>query len=286
MEPLHAITWTKSLRPFVKWAGGKSQLLDRLERYFPKDFSTYYEPFLGGGAVFFYLVRTRPKFDAVLSDINKELIFTYVVIKNEVEDLITLLKNHRANYRSDPKKYYYKVRASEPSMDVERAARLIFLNKTCFNGLYRVNKKGKFNVPSGWFLNPRIFDEANLRSVSAALRWSNAKIYSQDFQESTQDAKNDDFIYFDPPYNPKSATSSFTSYTKGGFSREEQERLEKWSSELSNRGCRVLLSNSNTPEIYEIYQGYNIERVSAMRAINCKGNDRKGHTELIISNYL
>ncbi len=285
MEPLQTVPWTKPPRPFVKWAGGKSQLLDRLEQYFPKNFDTYYEPFLGGGAVFFHLVNTRPKFNAVLSDVNKELMSTYVVIKNEVEDLIPLLKEHRVKYRSDPKTYFYKVRASEPSLSVERAARLIFLNKTCFNGLYRVNKSGKFNVPCGWFLNPSILDEENLRSVSAALCWSNAKILSQDFQDATKNAKKGDFVYFDPPYNPKSVTASFTSYTEGGFGKEDQERLNQWSTELSNRGCDVLLSNSDTPEIHALYKDYHIEPVSAMRAINCKGNGRRGHTELIISKY-
>jgi len=260
-------------------------LLSRLERHFPKTFGTYYEPFLGGGAVFFHLVNVLPKFDAVLSDINRELISSYVVIKNEVEDLITLLKNHREKYRNDPKNYYYAVRASEPSLAAERAARLIFLNKTCFNGLYRVNKKGKFNVPSGWFLDPSIFDEENLRAISVALRWSNARILVQDFQEATKEAKKDDFIYFDPPYNPKSSTASFTCYTEGGFAKEDQERLQKWSTALGKRGCKVLLSNSDTPEVHALYNDYRIETVSAMRAINCKGNGRMGHTELIISNY-
>lgn len=282
LEPVQAAPWNKAPRPFVKWAGGKGQILKRLERYFPKDFGTYYEPFLGGGAVFFHLVNMRPKFNAVLSDTNAELITTYSVIKEQVEDLIALLKNHRAKYRVDPKNYYYSVRATEPQVDVEKAARLIFLNKTCFNGLYRVNMKGKFNVPCGQFLDPSIFDEENLRSISAVLRWSNAKLLTADYREATKDAEKGDFIYFDPPYLPKSPTASFTCYTAGGFPISEQRQLEKWSVELSDRGCQVLLSNSDTPEIYEIYKNHKIELIQVLRAINCKGDHRKGHTELII----
>jgi DNA adenine methylase len=285
LEPSQPVPWNTTPRPFVKWAGGKGQLLERLERYFPKDLGVYYEPFLGGGAVFFHLVNKRSKFDAVLSDTNSELITTYRVIKEQVEDLIGILKSHRAEYRADPKKYFYSVRAAEPELDVEKAARLIFLNKTCFNGLYRVNSKGKFNVPCGWFLNPSIFDPENLRSVSAVLNWSNAKLLVADFREATKDAKDGDFIYFDPPYLPKSITASFTCYTAGGFSAANQKELEKWSVELSNRGCKVLLSNSDTPEIHEMYKDYKIERVQVLRAINCKGDQRKGHTELIIRNY-
>lgn len=285
LKPVQVHPWKKALKPFVKWAGGKGQLLERLERYFPKDFGTYYEPFLGGGAVFFHLVNKRPKFDAVLSDTNAELITTYKVIKEQVEDLIKLLRSHRSKYRINPKDYYYSVRATEPQLNVEKAARLIFLNKTCFNGLYRVNSKGKFNVPCGWFLNPRIFEPENLRLVSTVLNWSNAKLLIADFREATKDAKEGDFVYFDPPYLPKSPTASFTSYTAGGFSISDQKTLEKWSAELSKRGCKILLSNSDTPEIHEIYKDYKIELVQVLRAINCKGDQRKGHTELIIRNY-
>jgi DNA adenine methylase len=285
LEPMQVVPWNRAPKPFVKWAGGKGQLLERLEQYFPKDFGTYYEPFLGGGAVFFYLVSKRSKFDAVLSDTNSDLITTYRVIKEQVDDLIELLKNHRANYRIDYKNYFYSVRADEPQADVEKAARLIFLNKTCFNGLYRVNKKGKFNVPCGWFLDPSIFDEENLRSISAVLRWSNAKLLVADYREATKDAKLGDFIYFDPPYLPKSSTAGFTCYTAGGFPIGEQRQLEKWSTQLNDRGCQVLLSNSDTPEIFEIYKNHKIEPVKVNRAINCKGNNRKGHSELIIRGY-
>jgi DNA adenine methylase len=287
MEATQAVPWSRSPRPFVKWAGGKGQLLKRLEKYFPENFGTYYEPFLGGGAVFFHLVQRRKghRFNAVLSDINDELITTYGVIKNQVDDLINQLRSHILKYRANPKNYYYTIRASEPSVDVERAARLIFLNKTCYNGLYRVNSKGKFNVPFGKYKNPKILDEENLRSVSSVLCWSNAKLLATDFQKATKDAKNGDFIYFDPPYQPISSTANFTSYTETGFSGDEQERLAKLFRALHKRGCKVLLSNSDTPEIHTLYEGFNIEVVSALRAISCKGNQRKGHTELIISSF-
>jgi DNA adenine methylase len=282
LEPFQLTPWTKMPKPFVKWAGGKGQLLDRLERYFPKRFDTYYEPFLGGGAVFFDLVTKYPKIDAILSDTNAELITAYKVIKEHADELIEILKIHRANYRFAPKEYFYSVRASEPEADVERTARLIFLNKTCFNGLYRVNSKGKFNVPCGWFLDPSIFNEDNLHAISQVLQMSNAKLLVADFIDATKNAKENDFLYFDPPYLPKSPTASFTCYTAGGFSISDQRRLANWSLELSKRGCHVILSNSNTPEIHEIYKTHHIEVVSAARAINCKGNGRKGHTELII----
>lgn len=285
IKELPTVPWHKAPRPFVKWAGGKGQLLKDLEAHFPENFHTYYEPFLGGGAVFFHLVEKRPRFTAVLSDINEELINTYRIVKDKVEDLIVQLKSHKAKYKLAPEKYYYEVRAQEPWDEVGRAARLIFLNKTCYNGLYRVNKEGKFNVPFGEYKNPRICDRENLRVISQVLQWSNAKLLATDYREATKNAKKDDFIYFDPPYQPVSATANFTSYTHSGFSLEEQKRLGEWFRELDNRGCQVLLSNSDTQEVLDIYSGYHIQKVSALRAISCKGNKRKGHTELIISNF-
>ena len=285
MEKLPTVPWRRAPRPFVKWAGGKGQLLGHLERYFPPSFGTYYEPFLGGGAVFFHLVERRSRFDSVLSDINEELIITYGVIKEHVEELVNHLKKHQANYKLSPKRYYYKVRTHDPSDAIERASRLIFLNKTCYNGLYRVNKKGEFNIPFGKYKNPKICDEENLRSVSQVLRWSNARIFAADYQEATSSAKKKDFIYFDPPYQPVSSTANFTSYTDSGFPEEEQERLAIWFKELDRRGCSVLLSNSDTPRIHGIYKGYHVQVVQALRAISCKGDRRTGHTELIISNF-
>ena len=285
MQTLPIVPWSRPPRPFVKWAGGKSQLLKSLEQHFPKTLVTYYEPFLGGGAVFFYIVERRPRFNAVLSDINQELITAYRVVKEHVKDLIRQLENHKAKYRLAPKDYYYQVRDDlEPSDDVERAARLIFMNKTCYNGLYRVNKKGKFNVPFGRYKNPKICDKENLLTVSKVLRWSNAKLLVADYQKATKDAEKGDFIYFDPPYQPVSSTANFTSYTQSGFSMEEQERLGRWFRELDQRGCQILLSNSDTQKVRDIYDGYDIQTVQVLRAISCKGDSRTGHTELIIHN--
>jgi DNA adenine methylase len=285
MEALPKIPWSRSPRPFVKWAGGKGQLLKALEHHFPHDFRTYYEPFLGGGAVFFHLVKTRHRFSAVLSDINEELITAYRVVKEQVKELIQELSNHKAQYHMAPKEYYYHVRdALEVTTDIQKAARLIFLNKTCYNGLYRVNKEGKFNVPFGRYKNPKICDKSNLRTVSKVLNWSKARLLATDFQEATRDAGEHDFIYFDPPYQPVSDTASFTSYTHSGFPEEEQKRLCRWFRQLDKQGCQIVLSNSNTAVIENLYEGYTIQEVEAMRAISCKGNKRTGHTELIITN--
>lgn len=289
LEPLQPECYLA--RPFVKWAGGKRQLLDNLEHYFPKQFGTYFEPFLGGGAVFFRLTSKRLPFRTVLSDINEELIVTYRVVEKHVEELILALKDHKTKYDADQESYFYKVRKiSLPELsklsEVDKAARLLFLNKTCFNGLYRVNSKGVFNVPFGRYKNPKICDENNLRAVSTALNLSEAKIFSGDFVDMTKQAEAGDFIYFDPPYHPMSSTASFTSYTENGFDEKDQKRLSNLCIELGERGCTVLLSNSNTPEIRALYKDpekFKIKEVSAMRAINCKGNLRTGHTELIIT---
>ena len=283
-ERLPAV-WARSPRPFVKWAGGKGQLLQRLEQCFPRSFSTYYEPFLGGGAVFFHLVERQPPFNAVLSDINAELINAYNIVKSSVEKLIKQLKLHEARYKLAPKKYYYQVRDEEPSDYVGRAARLIFLNKTCYNGLYRVNKMGKFNVPFGRYKNPTICDKENLLAVSQLLRWSDAKLLAADYKEATKEAEKGDFLYFDPPYQPVNATANFTGYTDMGFCFYDQVQLRDWFGELDRRGCRVLLSNSSKEEVRRIYRGYSVREVEVLRAISCKADRRKGHTEFIISNY-
>lgn len=263
-------------KPFLKWAGGKRKLLPVLSHYFPEEYNAYFEPFLGGGAVFFFL---QPK-QAVLSDDNEDLIELYQVVKERVEDLIIALKAHR-----NEKEYYYDVRAQDPASltVVERAARLIYLNKTCYNGLYRVNRKGRFNVPFGKYKNPLICDEPGLRSASIALR--HADILACDFQDAVSNAKAGDFIYFDPPYHPLSKTSSFTSYTAKKFDIAEQTRLAHVYQELDRRGCFLMLSNSNTPLIRELYAQYRIIEVQTHRAINSNGNGRGKITELLIINY-
>ena len=273
-------------KPFVKWVGGKRQLLKQFRElglYPPEAFSpmtnTYYEPFVGGGAVFFDLL---PK-NAKLSDLNNELVITYNVIKNNVDKLIESLQKHIYD-----KEYYLKVRAEkvEDLSEIEVASRFIFLNRTGFNGLYRVNKSGQFNVPFGRYSNPVICDEDNLRRVSDALR--DVIITHQDYKNVLEAAQNGDFIYFDPPYYPISTTSSFTSYTTEGFLEREQTELRDTFVRLHEKGCFVMLSNSDTPLINKLYSGLNgitINKITASRAINSKGTGRGKITEVLITNY-
>ncbi len=263
--------------PIVKWAGGKGQLLPQLEPLFPVKFTGYFEPFLGGGAVFFHLQPPR----VVISDINQELINAHIVVRDSVEELIANLSRHVYD-----KEYYYEVRAQDPvtMSSVERAARLIFLNRTCFNGLYRVNQKGKFNVPFGRYDNPIICDAGKLRATHEALQ--GAEILAEDFGAVLQLAGKQDFLYLDPPYHPLNETANFTNYTQGGFGEDDQRRLAKVLANLDSLGCRWLLSNSDTPLIWELYRGLNIKRLEARRAINSKVEKRGVIGELAIRNYL
>jgi DNA adenine methylase len=276
--------------PFVKWAGGKGQLLSQLNRYFPNKITRYFEPFVGGGAVFFYIVSQKNfRFESFLSDINEELIIAYKTIKDHVEELITILKNHEGEYKKKSIEYYYKLRANiDLSNDIEKTARFITLNKTCYNGLYRVNKNGIFNVPIGRYKNPIICDSSNLRNISIVLNHSITNLQIGDYKtillEKTQ--KND-FIYLDPPYYPISHTANFTSYTNNGFTNKDQEDLARIFKKLTDRGCQILLSNSNSEYVRELYSEFkeNIIEVNVQRAINSKASKRTGHTELIIRNY-
>lgn len=273
-------------KPFVKWVGGKRQLLKqfRLMNLYPPEkfnFKTgrYFEPFVGGGAVFFDLLPEK----GLLSDMNRELVVTYNVIKNQVEKLVHDLKKHKAN-----KEYYLKIRSQDPNTldDVSVASRFIYLNRTGFNGLYRVNSKGGFNVPFGKNKNPLICDEDNLKKVSKALQ--GIEIKHQDYKEVLKKAKKGDFVYFDPPYYPLSKTASFTSYVKESFLDKEQIELRDTFLELTKRGCFVMLSNSDAPFINKIYSGYKgvrINKVQAGRAINSKGSGRGKVTEVLITNY-
>lgn len=285
LEDIQRLIDTKP-KPFVKWVGGKRQLLKQFRElglYPPEAFSpmtsTYYEPFVGGGAVFFDLL---PK-NAKLSDLNSELVITYNVIKSNVDELIESLQKHIYD-----KKYYLKVRAEkvEDLSEIEVASRFIFLNRTGFNGLYRVNKSGQFNVPFGRYSNPIICDEDNLRRVSDALQ--DTIITHQDYKNVLKTARGGDFIYFDPPYYPISITSSFTSYTAEGFLEKEQTKLRDTFVKLHKRGCFVMLSNSDTPFINKLYSGLNgitINKITAGRAINSKGTGRGKITEVLITNY-
>jgi DNA adenine methylase len=275
-------------KPFVKWVGGKRQLLEQfkiMKLYPPKKFNSrigrYFEPFVGGGAVFFDVFPKR----AFLSDLNAELVITYNVIKNDVESLITSLKKHK-----NEKEYFLKIRAKnvEELNDVEIASRFIYLNRTCFNGLYRVNSKGDFNVPFAGNKNPLICDEVNLRRVSESLKYVGIK--NQDYKNVLKKARKGDFIYFDPPYYPLTKTSSFTSYTKEAFLDKEQIELRDVFVELTNRGCFVMLSNSDTPFINKIYseaknRKIKISKVYAGRAINSNASRRGKITEVLITNY-
>jgi len=273
-------------RPFVKWAGGKTQLLKDLEENSPPKFGTYYEPFLGGGAFFFHLYKQKRIQNAVLSDMNKDLISLYSVIQNSVDELIYELQSESF---ANKKEAFYKIRNDfntaklHDDKSILQCARLIYLNKTCFNGLYRVNSRGEFNVPFGRYKSPLILDEENLRAVSEAL--SCAKISHCDFSESVKQATKGDFIYFDPPYHPLTKSADFTAYTKTGFPFEQQKKLAKIFCDLDGRGCFVLESNSATGIIYNLYNEYRITEVYAIRAISSNGATRGKIPEYLISNY-
>ncbi len=266
-------------KPFVKWAGGKRQLVDILLSNVPPSFNRYFEPFVGGGALLFELQPQK----AVISDINEELINAYKVIKDNVEELINSLKKHK-----NTKEYYYAIRAINPKTltPVERASRFIYLNKTCFNGLYRENSKGQFNVPFGRYKNPKICDEENLRAVSEFLNKIEITILNCDYKITCEMAKSGDFVYLDPPYYPISKTASFTKYNKNGFSEEDQIELSEIFKELDRKGCYVMLSNSNTEFIKKLYANYRIQEIKANRFINCKANRRgKSNIEVLITNF-
>lgn len=267
-------------KPFVKWVGGKTQLLPELTSRIPSSFFRYFEPFIGGGALFFHLQPEK----SILIDINEELTNTYRVIKYKTDDLIADLKLHI--YEKD---YYYQIRNIDRTdeyklwSDVKRASRLIYLNKSCFNGLYRVNSKGEFNTPMGSYKNPKIVDEVNLRACSQVLQ--KAEIINGSFLEVEKKVSSDDFVYFDPPYAPLNATSNFTGYSQKGFDEKMQLSLRDLCDRLDNKGVRFMLSNSNAPLILDLYQNYKIEFVYATRAINSKAKGRGKIPEVLVTNY-
>ena len=269
----------KEARPFVKWAGGKRQLLEELTKGLPR-FENYHEPFLGGAAFFFRLEAEGKIKTAFLSDSNEELINAYSVIKNAVFDLMAELA---LPIYANSETAFYKIRASKPTSEIERAARFIFLNKTAFNGLYRVNSKGGFNVPFGRYTNPRILDSENLLLVHRALQKD--ELYCGDFTIVLKNARRGDLVYFDPPYFPISDTSNFTGYTKVCFSQDDQKALMKTFKTLDSRGCFVLLSNSYSDFIADLYTEFDPEVVHANRMINCKGNQRGKIKELLVRNW-
>jgi len=272
-----------NLPTFVKWAGGKSQLIEQYKKHFPKKVERYFEPFLGSGAIFFFIKKQFKPKEFFLSDNNDELINTFIIVRDKVEELIESLKKRKKQHN---KEYFYKVRRENPKelSDIERASRFIYLNKTCYNGLYRVNSKGEFNVPFGDYKNPSIFDEKVLREASELLK--GVEIKTLPFESVLDKAKNkNDFIYFDPPYFPVSKTSSFTSYTKDAFLEKEQKKLAEVFEELNKRGCKIMLSNSDHPLIRNLYINFNRFPIKARRSICCIGTKRGKIGELLIANY-
>jgi DNA adenine methylase len=266
----------------VKWAGGKSQLLPQFLSLYPEQGSVgrYLEPFLGGGAVFFHIQSLLKPSRALLWDTNAELIDTFLAVRDEADVLIEFLRQHQEQHCEAR---YYEVRTHRPETRAERAARLIYLNKTGFNGLYRVNSRGIFNVPFGHRVNPTILNESLLRAASAALK--KTELHAHDFRNLSTVARKGDFIYLDPPYQPLSKTASFTSYTRGSFGEQDQRDLADLYAKLDRRGCLLMLSNSDAPLIRELYADFRIHFVSARRMINSDGKKRGPVSEVVVLNY-
>ncbi len=292
-------------KPFLKWAGGKGQLINEIEKRLPVgirtgEIDTYIEPFVGGGAVFFYIAQ---QYDSIkkfyLFDINEDLVNCYNAVKNDVELLIAELDQLEKKFllleKQQRKEMFLRVRSKfnkekKKGPTVKTSAKLIFLNKTCFNGLYRVNRMGEFNVPFGDYKKPTICNDGSLRLASKILQ--KAEIICGDFTKSKRYIKNNTFVYFDPPYRPLSATASFTSYSKDSFSEDDQERLAKFCTQVKQKGAEFLLSNSDPKNedpkdhfFEDNYQGFTIEKVKASRVINCKASGRGQINELLITNY-
>lgn len=298
-------TREKDVKPFLKWAGGKGQLLKEIERYYPfsdGNITKYAEPFVGGGAVLFDILARYDLKEVYISDINAELINTYCVIRDDINVLIDALYNMQNEFiplnTEERKAYYAKKRerfnylklVGNESFSSEKAALMIFLNKTCFNGLYRVNRKGLFNVPMGSYKNPLICDEGNLRAVSEKLQ--SVKVVCGDYRESADFIDENTFVYFDPPYRPLTDTASFTAYTENMFNDEEQLELARFAEAVNKNGAKILISNSDpkntNPEddfFDDIYSAFTIKRVEASRMINCQAQSRGKIKELLISNY-
>lgn len=273
----------KLVAPVVKWVGGKRQLLDEITPLLPKRRTSYCEPFLGGGAVLFSIQPSK----AIVNDLNGDLMAVYETICDDVEALIDALKKHE-----NTSEYFYEIRdidrdreAYQAMSKVERASRLIYLNKTCFNGLFRVNSSGEFNSPFGYYKNPNIVNEPVLRAVSKYFSTSDITFCNEDFATTLDRVGKGGFVYLDPPYDPVSDTASFTGYNKGGFDRNEQIRLKKCCDELTKRGVKFMLSNSATAFIKELYKEYDITIVKAKRAINANASKRGAIEEVLIRNY-
>lgn len=296
----------EKVRPFVKWAGGKASLIPQITKYYPEALKTgyidkYVEPFVGGGAILLDVLQKYEVKKAYAYDTNQDLVNAYNVIKTNVDDLVKKLKKYEDEYISldmeSRKEYYYDVRNEYNSseikigkLSVKRAVEFIFLNRTCFNGLYRVNQSGDFNVPMGKYKNPTICDEENLRNLSELLQ--NVEIICGDYQDTLELVDNNTFVYFDPPYRPLNITSGFTSYTKEDFDDEDQKQLASYYKKLDSKDAKLMLSNSNPKNVNEedtffddIYQGFNINELQANRMINSNATKRGKISELLILNY-
>ena len=297
---------SEKARPFVRWAGGKGSLISQLSNFYPYELKNgiierYIEPFVGGGAVLIDILQNYDVRQAYAFDINMDLINSYNVIKNNVEELITNLKRMETEYlqleQEERKNYFYNKRneynnyvLQENEQNVQRAAQFIYLNRTCFNGLYRVNRDGKFNVPVGSYKNPTICDEENLRNLSELIQ--NVQFQYGDYRKSMEYVTENTFVYFDPPYRPLNMTSGFTSYTKEDFNDDNQRELATFYRELNERNAKLMLSNSNPKNINEedqffdnIYQGFNIDEIYASRMINANSNGRGKISEILVTNY-
>lgn len=274
---------SKLVSPVVKWAGGKRQLLDEILPRMPRRISLYCEPFLGGGAVLF---ARQPK-NAMVNDLNGDLMLVYEVIRDDVEALICSLRQHE-----NTAEYFYRIREFDRDKEfyrslsrVEKASRLLYLNRTCYNGLFRVNASGEFNTPFGRYKNPTIVNEPVLRAVSRYLSAAHVRLLHEDFADTLRRVPEGGFAYLDPPYDPVSDTASFTGYSRGGFGREDQRRLRECCDDLTRRGVKFLLSNSSTEFIRELYAAYTVETVHATRAVNADAAGRGAVEEVLIRNY-
>jgi DNA adenine methylase len=275
----------KLVSPVVKWVGGKRQLIKEIGKYLPEKWTSYYEPFIGGGAVLFHLQPSK----AVINDTNSELINLYRIIKSHPDELIKDLRTYR-----NEEEYFYKIRGLDRDpqayaglSDIQRASRVIFLNKTCYNGLFRVNNAGQFNTPFGRYKNPNIVNDVTIRAISNYFNKNDVRILNTDFEASLEGIKKGAFVYFDPPYDPVSSSANFTGYTKGGFGRDEQIRLKNLCDMLDGMGVRFLLSNSATDFIKDLYSEYNefVVTVTATRAVNSKAEGRGAVEEVLVRNY-
>jgi DNA adenine methylase len=269
-------------KPFLKWAGGKSNLLKQYEPLFPKWSGDYFEPFIGSGAVFFFLSARQEARKYYLSDLNREIVDAFCAVRDDVEEVIRLLSKHQKLHSKD---YFYQVRALVPGNlpTLERAARTIYLNKTCFNGLYRVNKKGEFNVPMGNYKKPSILQVETLKIASRAL--ARADLAAGHYSGLVEKAQAGDFIYLDPPYHPLSKTAMFTNYVAEAFDEKDQMELSQVATTLSEKGCLFMESNSNTDFVKDLYKDFKIQEVLARRSINREKSKRGVITELVITNF-